>query len=428
MLADCLETSFTSVRVETFVIVSGDQSLLHITPSLQGRDKNVVVIGVQGNTAGAIQSRADAFHFYHDLLRGNLSGASAAIAPGQESENSIAAHENGNGGSSYPASGRRADPLVAASSRAVSPYGNGGYPPPAPQQTGGYGEAGVGEYISIQALTERIVGMIRARRDEGRNAPFTYLGSQIKRVVPNFNSMTYGFLKFGDLMQYLAADTQAFRIVKISDAQYYALLPGDELVKEEPREARAPWGAGNGGGYTGGGANRPYGNAPYLGAFGGGETFDPFTVEQGGTDILRDWGETFEDIVFTLDELASRYPYVTSRKLAQSVWNKGHRDAAALPPDIKRAAERTRRLDMPSLERCVAYAVAQGILVSASSQYTSEMDLRVSEDHPFVSALSDEQGDEAQAAENDDENDDYNDDVDETDATASSPTATNNVE
>lgn len=68
LTADAVETACLRPEIRTFVLVSGDHSLLHLLGVLAGRGKETIVIGVDGDIARTLSQRADTLLMYHDML------------------------------------------------------------------------------------------------------------------------------------------------------------------------------------------------------------------------------------------------------------------------------------------------------------------------------------------------------------------------
>jgi hypothetical protein len=100
---------------------------------------------------------------------------------------------------------------------------------------------------------------------------------------------------------------------------------------------------------------------------------DPFNYDG---NFLSEHGAVIVDLIQTLTELESRYPYVTLTKLAQSLWNKGHRDPRALPPNITPVSARTRQLDMESLFACVEWAIVNAYLSEENEENQDTRNIR----------------------------------------------------
>ena len=150
MSLDCLEVSYTSPHVRTFVLVAGDADFLHIAGLLRRRGGRVVMIGVSGSTSHHLRAAIDELiHYDADI---------------SQSDN------------------------PPAQTEVFSPT------PPIPTR----------QPTSLEAAVEMVVALVREQRglEDGRNYPplLSWLGLQLRSRAPDFNAQKHGFPKFKDFV------------------------------------------------------------------------------------------------------------------------------------------------------------------------------------------------------------------------------------
>ncbi len=396
LTADVLETCFTRADVTTFVLVTGDQSVMHLISPLRTRDKTLIVIGVEGNTAEYIGERVDRLIYYHDLLgdasfrppaappadletvlrtmvellreqraaaRGgysNLAGLGGQMSQrlpgfraadyGFERFGDLVRHAEQQGLVQLAAQGPRTYVLLPGEE----------LPPPgeAQSQEAAYGpsEAPAGANADLDTAVQTLATLVRERRAEGNLPLFAWLGVAFSQRLPGFSLFAHGFLKFGDLARH--AERQGAIQIVTRGTHYLALPPGDPLLDVYADDANAV------------ASDSDAAAAP-----------DPQTAAARTNAV-------FTDLARTLDELEARYPYVTARKLAQSVWNKAHRDPAALPPGVAPVSDVTRAFAEQDLAAFAQAATDNGLF--HRGQYASPgswqplATIRLNRSHPLV--------------------------------------------
>ncbi len=414
MAADCVEVSFTHPHINTFVLVSGDHSVVHIINSLRLRGSEIVVIGVAGNTAEAIGQRVDRLVFYHDLLdpgsqeavpsqqivAGDLDSALQVLVGltrerrdkgyypllswlGLQMPLRVAGFRpqdygfvrfgdlvrdaeqkgilrvvriNGQDTAVLPDD----ELLLEASGEAPTGSGDAASPAQPPP--------GADQAADLSAALDFLVDLVREQRERGSYPLLAGLGGQMTQRLSGFRAENYGFARFGDLVRY--AEQQGRVKIVARGKQRFVLPPGDELPALAGGEA-------------------PEGDEW---VFEGDDPDDRIAPER----LLSDYEDVYGDITRTADELEGRYPYVTAKKVAQSVWNKGHRDPRALPPDLAPVSPRARRLDAYQIQDFVTQAVEQDLFTADALEFDGRQIsvVRLNRAHPFVEQVLARGGDD----------------------------------
>nr|CAA9215821.1 hypothetical protein AVDCRST_MAG63-221 [uncultured Armatimonadetes bacterium] len=382
MTADCVEASFLQPHIQTFVLVSGDHSLLHLVGPLRARDKTVVVIGVEENTADALAERVDRLLFYHDLMEkpaaaagpqqplptGDLGAFLNALVGlvreqrargvyplltglggqvrqrypefkatdyGFEKFGDLVRHAADQGLLKIVPEGMRRyillpdDVLPAGLDRAEDEPGE---PDPARAAQGPSPSPGEQAAPDLDTVINTLVDLVRERRLDGKLPLFAWLANSLSAQLPQFRLEDHDFPRFSDLARY-AESRGALRIVRRQNGHYIALLPGDDEPPLDPEPVRGP---------------AVPDAAPGV---------SPFAV-----DALEKHPEVFARITQVAEELEDTKPYVTARYLAKYLWDRDSRFPATLfeeepppPPGEMRA------LDLEQVVALVNQAVQRGV-------------------------------------------------------------------
>jgi hypothetical protein len=173
---ECLENSFLSPHIGTYVLASGSPRFAPLIQSLRSRGYRVVLIGVSWNPPRNSMDRGDETLYYDHLL--HREGRSA--------------------------------------------------PPPTPEEP----------LDDLERVIEDMVDLIREQRRQGRAPLLSWLGHQLRRHISGFNPQSYGFEKFKDLVLY-AEEQGALKIVT-QGLLDWALLPDEELSEGEELQPDSP--------------------------------------------------------------------------------------------------------------------------------------------------------------------------------------------
>jgi len=331
MSSDCMEVSYTSTNIKTFVLVSGDADFLHVANSLRRMGREVIVIGVSWSTSSRISERVDELIYYDEEI------AEAGAAPVRQVV--------------------RARPAAAAVPLAAAGK-------------------------DLDGVLTTLVGLVREQRAQGSYPLLAWLGTQIRRRMPGFHLADYQFSKFKDLLKH--AEERGLLKVVTRDLVDWAILPGEELPAEEgdaPGDAD-PVGAGNAARDSG----QPAESEPAAGRT---VPADPWV----GTDNpIERCPALFKDLVRAASEVeqCSTYTFMTMGFISKILWKKANHETNGLPPGATLGSAQLEELTSNQFKRLVERAVQQNLLLSSSrlDSGTGKMfwTVKLNREHPFVAS------------------------------------------
>jgi len=69
MVVDAIDLSYSKEHINYFVIASGDSDFVPLVSKLKENDKTVIGVGIRNSTSGLLASNCDDFIFYDDLVK-----------------------------------------------------------------------------------------------------------------------------------------------------------------------------------------------------------------------------------------------------------------------------------------------------------------------------------------------------------------------
>ncbi|HEV3121081.1 MAG TPA: NYN domain-containing protein, partial [Isosphaeraceae bacterium] len=334
MSSDCMEVSYTNANIKTFVLVSGDADFLHVANSLRRMGREVIVIGVSWSTSSRISERVDELIYYDEEI------AEAEAPPVRQAVRARAAAAAAAG-------------LPAASGK------------------------------DLDAVLAALVGLVKEQRAQGSYPLLAWLGTQIRRRMPNFHLADYQFSKFKDLLKH--AEERGLLKIVTRDLVDWALLPGEELLDEEEL-ADAPCDPESS---PGGNSTRDSNHAGEPEAAARAAPTDPWA---GAENPVERCPALFADLVRAACEVeqSSTFTFMTMGFISKILWKKANHDTNGLPPGATIGSPQLEDLTSNQFKRLVDRAVQQNLLLSSSRLDAGTGKLfwtvRLNRDHPFVAS------------------------------------------
>ncbi|MBW3622003.1 MAG: NYN domain-containing protein [Armatimonadetes bacterium] len=163
---DCMELSFTTPQIGTYLLVSGRLRFPFLTQSLRRRGYRVIHIGFSWNAPNRTRERVDDILYYDQLSQDPL------------------------------------DPPY------MSPHSS--------------------PTDDLNGAIEELIRLVRDRHQKGRPAMLSWLGHQLRKQIPGFHPQSYGFEKFKDLVAY--AERLGLLMIVTRGLLDWAVLPEEEGI------------------------------------------------------------------------------------------------------------------------------------------------------------------------------------------------------